>query len=99
MICDQRVQQRKSADLFREPTADQDPAPPVLQLDIVLGLSPTIPEEQHRPGSLRILSNHSSGGSSQRPNGSVLPARGDSILNEYSTETASNWAEIDRDQT
>jgi hypothetical protein len=47
MIRDQSVQISDPDHSFREPAPDQDPAVSVLQIHVVMGLSPVVPEKQH----------------------------------------------------
>ena len=45
MVRDQRVQLRETPDSFRQPSTGQDTALPILQLDVMMRLSPVIPEK------------------------------------------------------
>lgn len=47
MIRDQGVQIRDPDDPFEKPAAQEHPTGPVLQLDVVMGFSPVVPQKQH----------------------------------------------------
>jgi len=42
------VQRRQTGHTLREPTPDQDPTLIIFDLDVVMGLSPVIADEQHQ---------------------------------------------------
>ena len=73
MIRDQSVQISDPDHSFREPAPDQDPAVSVLQIHVVMGLSPVVADEQHQQRSLApdLVTVEPEGGP-RRANGSVL---------------------------
>jgi hypothetical protein len=48
MVPDQRVQRGQTRHTVEKATPDQDPALVVLDLDVVMGLGPVIPDEQRQ---------------------------------------------------
>jgi len=75
MLSDQLVQPADPGQPLRQPLPRQQPARVVFDLEIVMGLSPVITDEQHPASSLVDQQSTSQREDLLRPNGSVLTAR------------------------
>ena len=57
MLRDQLMQRGDPGQPLRQPPPRQHPAGIVLDLDVVMGLSPVVADEQHRASSSRLINN------------------------------------------
>src|SRR6187200_2138749 len=57
MLCDQLMQHRDPGQPFRQPTAGQHSTSLVFDLDVMVDLSPIVPNKQHPAPSLTLLIN------------------------------------------
>ena len=73
MFGHQLVQHADPGQTLQQPSADQEPARVVLDLDVMMGLGPVVSDEQHpQPPSTRTTTRREPGEDLLRPNGSVL---------------------------
>ena len=72
MLGHQLVQGGDAGQAIRQSPPDQKPARVILELDVVVGLSPIVADEQHSGSPSPLMINTSLGVDLLRPNGSVL---------------------------